>query len=104
MSIILAFLVPSVIEIWYTIGSFCIPGIILPVISSYYLKFRIDNNILLFEIIMAVSLSVSWFFLRQNYFPGAKILGEIEPMLVGLTGAVLIHLYGLYKRKFFSQA
>lgn len=99
LSIILAFLVPSVIEIWYTIGSFCIPGIILPVISAYYLKLRIDNKVLMAEMITAVLLSISWFFIRQTYFQNAKILGEIEPMLVGLTGAVLIHLFGLYIRK-----
>lgn len=27
-----------------------------------------------------------------------KIIGEIEPMLVGLTGAAVIHAYGLLKR------
>jgi SSS family solute:Na+ symporter len=99
LSIILAYLVPSVIEIWYTIGSFCIPGIILPVISAYYLKLRIDNKVLVAEMITAVLLSISWFFIRQEYFMEAKILSEIEPMLVGLTGAILIHLFGLYIRK-----
>jgi SSS family solute:Na+ symporter len=102
LSIVLAFLVPSVIEIWYTIGSFCIPGIILPVISAYYLKLRINNNVLLVEMITAVLLSISWFFIRQDYFKDAKILGEVEPMLVGLTGAVLIHLFGLLIRKSYS--
>ena len=38
IAIILAYLIPSVIEIWYTIGSLFIPGIILPVISAYYPK------------------------------------------------------------------
>ena len=103
MSIFLAFLVPSVIEIWYTIGSFCIPGIILPVISAYYLKLRINNKVLLVEIITAVSLSISWFFIRQNYFSNTKILADIEPMLVGLTGAVVIHVFGLIVRKSVSS-
>ncbi|HEX9741047.1 MAG TPA: sodium:solute symporter family protein, partial [Ignavibacteriaceae bacterium] len=35
-AVVLAYTIPSVIEIWYTIGSLCIPSIILPVISSYY--------------------------------------------------------------------
>jgi SSS family solute:Na+ symporter len=99
LSIILAYLVPSVIEIWYTIGSFCIPGIILPVISAYYLKLRINKNVLIVEMITAVLLSVSWYFIRQYYFLDVKILGEIEPMLVGLAGAVLIHLYGMFFRQ-----
>ena len=36
ISVFMAYFIPSVIEIWYTIGSIFIPGIILPVISSYY--------------------------------------------------------------------
>jgi SSS family solute:Na+ symporter len=99
LSIILAYLVPSVIEIWYTIGSFCIPGIILPVISAYYLKLRIDNKILVVEMVAAVLMSISWFFIRQSYFMNTNILSEIEPMLVGLAGALFIHLFGLYIRK-----
>ena len=42
ISVLLAYFIPSVIEIWYTIGSICIPGIILPVISSYYSKLKIE--------------------------------------------------------------
>jgi SSS family solute:Na+ symporter len=99
LSIILAYMVPSVIEIWYTIGSFCIPGIILPVISAYYLKLRIDNNVIVVEMISAVVLSIGWFFIRQNYFINTKIISEIEPMLVGLIGAIIIHLFGMYIRK-----
>lgn len=99
LSIILAYLVPSVIEIWYTIGSFCIPGIILPIISAYYSKFKIDNRVIFIEMVAAVVLSVTWFFIRQKFFINIKILGEIEPMLVGLGGAILIHLYGLYIKR-----
>ena len=88
--------IPSVIEIWYTVGSLCIPGIILPVISAYYPKIKIDNKILLFEIIMAVSFSVTWYFIRDN-FMNVNIIKDIEPMLVGLFTAALIHLYGLMK-------
>jgi|YelNatPaOPRAMG01_1025707.scaffolds.fasta_scaffold01445_17 SSS family solute:Na+ symporter len=98
LSIILAYFVPSVIEIWYTIGSFCIPGIILPIISAYYIKFKIDNNILFFEMITAVMFSLVWFFIRQAYFLNTKIIGEVEPMLVGLSAAIIIHLYGVIKK------
>ncbi|MCL5028845.1 MAG: sodium:solute symporter family protein [Bacteroidetes bacterium] len=99
VSIIVAYFIPSVIEIWYTIGSFCIPGIIFPIISSYYPKLKIDSSIILLEIISSVLLSVSWFFIRQIYFSGNSFLSEIEPMLVGLSGAILIHLWGLLFKK-----
>ncbi len=103
VSIILAFFIPSVIEIWYTIGSFCIPGIIFPIISAYYPKLKIKSSIIFFEIITSVFLSVTWFFVREAYFSGSYILSEIEPMLVGLAGAILIHLWGvIFKKSSFS--
>ncbi len=96
-SIILAYTIPSVIEIWYTVGSLCIPAIILPVISSYYKKLRIDKNILFAEMLTAVFLSTTWYFLRDD-FKNFGIIYEIEPMLVGLFFASVIHAYGVIRR------
>ena len=95
LSILLAYYIPSVIEIWYTIGSFCIPGIILPVLSSYYPKFGIHKKFIISEMLLASFGSILWFFIRENFLLG-NILNEIEPMLIGLAIAVIIHLYGLF--------
>jgi len=103
VAIILAYFIPSVIEIWYTIGSFCIPGIILPVISSYYAKFKIENNLLLIEMITALVASIIWFFVRDFFWQGS-IFYQVEPMLVGLTFSLLIHLYGLLRNSLSSGA
>ncbi|MCW9094846.1 MAG: hypothetical protein OQJ74_03285, partial [Ignavibacteriaceae bacterium] len=51
LAAILAYLIPSVIQIWYTIGSLFIPGIILPVISAYYPKLRVSSTIISIEMI-----------------------------------------------------
>ncbi len=104
VSIILAYTTPSVIEIWYTIGSFCIPGMILPVISAYYPGIKIDKKILFFEMISAVSGSIIWYYMRPQY-ESYPVLNEIEPMLVGLTVAILIHIWGmLFKNLSSSKA
>jgi SSS family solute:Na+ symporter len=92
-SVLLAYFIPSVIEIWYKIGSICIPGIILPVVSSYYSKLKIDDRFILIEMIVAVIAGFVWFFARtllKNSF-----LVEIEPMLVGLAFSIMIHTLGL---------
>jgi solute:Na+ symporter, SSS family len=94
VAVLFAYLIPSVIEIWYTIGSMCIPGMILPVISAYYPKLKIDNKILLAEIVLAVSSSVGWYFLRESIVSIG--IYEIEPMLVGLIFALIIHTTGLF--------
>ena len=52
ISILIAYLIPSVVEIWYTIGSLFIPGIILPVISAYYPKLRISSKLIITEIVI----------------------------------------------------
>ncbi|MCW8850218.1 MAG: sodium:solute symporter family protein [Melioribacteraceae bacterium] len=94
ISLIIAYFFESVVELWYTIGSICIPGLILLVVSSYYQKLRISNNLALFEILIGVSSSIVWLFLRQ-YFSHNEFLSQLEPMIIGLVLAVITHLYGL---------
>jgi len=98
LAIILALLIPSVIEIWYTIGSLFIPAIILPVVSAYYPKLRVGKNIIFIEMAAAFISSTIWYFLRSE-FESISILNEVEPMLVGLFFAILIHLTSLFSSK-----
>ncbi|MCW8818130.1 MAG: hypothetical protein OQK52_09685 [Ignavibacteriaceae bacterium] len=98
LAAILAYLIPSVIQIWYTIGSLFIPGIILPVISAYYPKLRVSSTIISIEMIAAFHSSTIWYFLRSE-FSNVSILNEVEPMLIGLLFALLIHLAGIFFRK-----
>jgi SSS family solute:Na+ symporter len=93
---LLAYAIPSVIQIWYTIGSICIPGMIIPVISAYYTKIRIDNKIVLIEMILAVIFSLTWYFVRDS-FSDIAVINEIEPMLVGLGVSLIIHTIGILK-------
>ncbi len=97
ISIIIAYFFESVVELWYTIGSICIPGLILLVISSYYQKFKVSNKIALSEIIIGVSASIIWLLVRDN-FSQYEFLSQLEPMIIGLVLALLTHLYGLRKR------
>lgn len=98
IALLLAYLIPSVIEIWYTIGSLFIPGIILPVVSAYYPKLRVSSKIILIEMITAFISSTVWYFLRSE-FVNTLVLSEVEPMLVGLFFAFLTHLAGLFSPK-----
>ena len=94
LAIVLALLIPSVIEIWYTIGSLFIPAIILPVVSAYYPKIRIENKFVLIEMIAALVTSATWYFVRGE-FANTPIVNEVEPMLVGMVAAFLIHSFSL---------
>lgn len=98
ISIIIAYLIPSVVEIWYTIGSLFIPAIIIPVISAYYPRFQISKKLIMVEMSGAILFSVIWLFVRNKFLQG--YLFEIEPMLVGLVFAVFVHCIGLLNKSF----
>jgi len=98
LSVVIAYTIPSVVQIWYTIGSLFIPGIILPVISSYYPKISVSNKIIMIEIVLAILSGTIWLLIRNNF---QGFVYEIEPMLIGVSVALLIHTIGLIS-KFFS--
>lgn len=101
IALILAYTIPSVIEIWYTIGSICIPVIILPVISSYYSQLKVNKNIIIVEMIASLTSGTLWYFLRDEFI-GCEIY-IIEPMLVGLFFSVIIHFFGLLQKIVYSS-
>ncbi|MGD8780142.1 MAG: sodium:solute symporter family protein [Ignavibacteria bacterium] len=98
ISVVLAYSIDSVIELWYSIGSLCIPSIIILVIGAYYKNFLVSKKIAAIEMITAFFISLLWFLLRDN-FGSVNIINEIEPMVMGLTTALLIHLYGIFNNK-----
>lgn len=98
ISIPLAYYVKSIIQLWYLIGSILIPGIIFLIIGAYYSNFKIDKNYAIAEIILGVSGSLIWFFVRP-LFADTNLVSQIEPMIVGLVLALIVHLKGLKKRQ-----
>ena len=94
ISITLVSLIPSVIDLWYAIGTVCIPGLILPVVSSYYPKLKISALMALIEVILAFSVSLCWMLVRDR-FSSVPVINELEPMIMGLFVAVIIHLWAL---------
>ncbi|HOP50832.1 MAG TPA: sodium:solute symporter family protein [Ignavibacteriales bacterium] len=77
--VIITFLIPSVIDIWYTIGTIFLPGVIFIIFSCYYENFLVDNKSAIVILIGSIVLSFTWYIIKDNYLPTI-----IEPMLVGL--------------------
>jgi len=100
ISIVLAFQFSSVVQIWYVIGSIVIPGIVLLIISAYSNLLRITNKCAFIESTFAILSSLTWLIIRPM-FSSVEIISEIEPMIVGLFIAIIIHLFGIrhYRRK-----
>jgi SSS family solute:Na+ symporter len=97
ISVLIAYFYNSVIEIWYSIGSVCIPGLILLIISSYYKKFRISNSTALIEIIISTVVSFLWLISKSTIIPEQLLF--IEPMIAGLLVGMIIHLWGMLNIK-----
>jgi solute:Na+ symporter, SSS family len=98
LSILIAILIPSVVQIWYTIGSLTIPSLLIGLISSYSKKLTINKNLILSAMIVSFLFSFASFIFGNvnktegipNYFFG------IEPMYPGLFSGLLIYFTGLF--------
>ncbi len=95
ISITLAYLIESVIDLWYTLGSICIPGIIIVILSTYYKAFKIDSKIITLEIIIGFLSGLSWYIIRP-YYQDYYVFNLVEPMIAGLLIAGIIHTLGIF--------
>ncbi|MEO0238231.1 MAG: sodium:solute symporter family protein [candidate division WOR-3 bacterium] len=95
---LLAFFVPSVVNLWYLIGSICIPGLILPLLGAYYKKMKINKDLTFLEIILGFIVPLLWIFIRKRIDQNS-VLYLIEPMFAGLLVTSTIHIYGMVKHE-----
>ncbi|RPI03182.1 MAG: sodium:solute symporter family protein [Ignavibacteriae bacterium] len=89
-SIVLAISVPSVVKIWYTIGTCVIPGLLVPVLASYFDRFKI-STVYAYRAMMS-----GWFFSTASLVTGYIYTSHgnpsywygVEPMYPGLFMAL----------------
>ncbi|MBN2571193.1 MAG: sodium:solute symporter family protein [Ignavibacteriales bacterium] len=99
IAIIFACIAQSVISLWYSIGSLCIPALILLVVTSYYEKFKVQSQIAFISTIIVSLFGIIWLIAR-NYLPANSWLFEIEPMLVGLFIGICLFMFSSIFSKF----
>lgn len=94
-SVLVAYYLPSVIQIWYVIGSLFIPPMLLPVLGSYLPVFRMTPFFVRLNLILAFSVSAAFFSysaIQSQSLVNIRFLGNIQPMYPGLL--VSLFLYG----------
>lgn len=96
IGILIAWLFDSVIQIWFSVGSICIPGLILLVIGAYYEKLRIPGRWAVIEITASTASALIWLFIRSRF--EGTILFDLEPMIVGLAAAIAVHSVGYFRK------
>jgi solute:Na+ symporter, SSS family len=84
LSIFIAFFIPSVIKIWYTIGTVIIPGLLVPLLASYFEKTKMNTTSAFLSMLLGWLTSLTWLIVGYlNGSQGNYPLG-IEPMYPGL--------------------
>ena len=86
IALILAFSIPSVVKLWYGLGSILVPGLVLPFLISFKNK-RPKENILLM-MVSPVLVSIFWILLGKllNGYPFG-----LEPFYPGILTSVLVY-------------
>ncbi len=97
LSISLALTFPSVIQLWYVVGTLFIPPMLIPVLGSYYAFFRMTRRVTALNLV--IPFAVSLFFLWQSLRISVSLLDlqywlGVQPMYPGLASSVLVFLVG----------
>jgi solute:Na+ symporter, SSS family len=88
-SVAIALIIPSVIKIWYTIGTIVIPGLIVPLVTSYFSRIKMRTNFAFLSMLLGCGGSAVWFVMGYiNSDTQLYPLG-IEPMYPGLILSVI---------------
>ena len=96
-SILLAIFFPSVIQLWYIIGTLFIPPMLLPLLAVYFPFIRPQPGWILANLILAFASSFSFLMLSLLQSPSIyeiHYFGNIQPMYPGLFVSLLIFLMG----------
>ncbi len=101
VSIVAVLLFPSVIDLWYVIGTLFIPALLIPLITTYYPRLRISNALTFSAMLFGFLTSAVAFGIGQSRMAAGvpQYPCEIEPMYAGLTVSLLLYAIGNLRRK-----
>jgi len=96
LSIALSVYIPSVIKLWYTIGTVIVPGLLVPLVSSYFDRTRIPASYGFAAMLTGWLTSTVWLLLGWSQQLGTSDLYPfgIEPMFPGVAVSVVVWVIG----------
>ncbi len=100
LSIALALLIPSVIKLWYAIGTVIIPGLLIPLVTSYFDRWRIHARYAFGAMLFGWLTSLGWLISGwSNGLVDTSYALGIEPMYPGLLVSVVVWGLGMKRRE-----
>lgn len=100
LSIALALYTPSVIDIWYQLGSVATPALAIPLAASFTRTHPLRPRTALASIVLSGSLSLLWLLLSRK--SGTTLLG-VEPIYPGLLLSLCLWLWDRSRRSAANQ-
>lgn len=96
VAVVLAWKVPSVVKLWYGIGTALVPGLLLPLLTAYSTRWRVPAGLATVAMVAAVGTSTGWLVWGQRHMSDgwpSYPLG-LEPMYPGLAVSLLLFAAG----------
>jgi SSS family solute:Na+ symporter len=94
LSIVLAIAIPSVINMWYTIGTVAIPGLLVPLMASYFEPLKISKKFAFWGMLFGWLTSLSWLIAGSVVGTSGSYPLGIEPMYPGLLVSLVLWGFG----------
>nr|WP_286670509.1 sodium:solute symporter family protein [Fodinibius salsisoli] len=96
LGILLIIIYPSVIDLWYVIGSVMIPGLLIPVLGIYLRLFTLKRSWVLPTMLISIGISLAWLILGTltNTTEYDYTFLGIEPFYPGLAASVILWVLG----------
>ncbi len=105
-SILLAIYFPSVVDLWYIIGTLAIPGLLIPVVTTYFERLTPTPQVAFLTMLSGFIFSFSSFVLGQIFKTPdgnpAYPFG-LEPMFPGLIASILVYIVGTFWKNLFFK-
>jgi len=101
LAIVLALVIPSVIKLWYTIGTVIVPGLLVPLVTAYFRSVRVGASWAFASMCSGWLISLAWLAAGWSQELGVSScypLG-IEPMYPGLVASMLVWCGGMAARR-----
>jgi Na+/pantothenate symporter len=100
LSIVLALFIPSVVKLWYVIGTAIVPGLLIPLVTAYFEPLRVAPRFAFAGMLFAWLVSLVWMGLgwTQGLTATAGYPLGIEPMYPGLLAGLIVWGCGMVRK------